>query len=53
MNEWGLAHESPNVAVAGGSVRGTSGARNSTLTLQAIASRTADHIARNWKSIVK
>jgi gluconate 2-dehydrogenase alpha chain len=53
VNEWGLSHEIPNLAVAGGSVMGTSGARNPTLTLQALAWRTAEHIARNWKSIAK
>ena len=53
VNEWGLSHEVPNLAIAGGSVMGTSGARNPTLTLQALAWRTADYIARNWKSIVK
>jgi hypothetical protein len=31
---------------------GTSGARNPTLTLQALAWRTADHLAKNWKVIV-
>jgi gluconate 2-dehydrogenase alpha chain len=53
LNEWGIAHEVPNLAIAGGSVMGTSGARNPTLTLQALAWRTAEHIAKNWKSIVK
>jgi choline dehydrogenase-like flavoprotein len=32
---------------------GTSGSRNPTLTLQAVAWRTAEHIIGNWKSIVK
>ena len=53
VNEWGLSHEVPNLAIAGGSVMGTSGARNPTLTLQALAWRAAEHIAKNWKSIVK
>jgi hypothetical protein len=30
---------------------GTSGARNPTLTVQALSWRTADHLAKNWKSI--
>jgi hypothetical protein len=30
---------------------GTSGARNPTLTLQALAWRTAERLAQNWKSI--
>ena len=53
MNEWGMSHEVPNLGVMGGSVMGTSGARNPTLTLQALAWRTADYVARNWKPIVK
>jgi gluconate 2-dehydrogenase alpha chain len=53
LNEWGLTHEVPNLAIAGGSVMGTSGSRNPTLTLQAVAWRTAEHIIGNWKSIVK
>ena len=52
LNEWGMSHEVPNLAIAGGSVMGTSGARNPTLTLQALAWRTAEHIAKKWKSIV-
>ncbi len=53
VDEWGMSHEVPNLAVMGGSVMGTSGARNPTLTLQALAWRTAEYVARNWKSIVK
>jgi gluconate 2-dehydrogenase alpha chain len=53
LNEWGMSHEVPNLAIAGGSVMGTSGARNPTLTLQALAWRTAEHIAKNWRSIVR
>jgi gluconate 2-dehydrogenase alpha chain len=53
VNQWGMSHEVPNLAVMGGSVMGTSGARNPTLTLQALAWRTAEYVARNWKSIVK
>jgi gluconate 2-dehydrogenase alpha chain len=53
VDRWGMSHEVPNLGVMGGSVMGTSGARNPTLTLQALAWRTADHVARNWKSIVK
>jgi gluconate 2-dehydrogenase alpha chain len=53
VNEWGMSHEVPNLGIMGGSVMGTSGARNPTLTLQALAWRTAEYVARNWKSIVK
>jgi len=51
VDKWGFSHESPNLGVLGGSVMGTHGARNPTLTLQALAWRTADHLAKNWKSI--
>ena len=50
VNRWGLSHEVPNLGVLGGSVMGTSGARNPTLTVQALAWRTAEHLARNWKT---
>jgi gluconate 2-dehydrogenase alpha chain len=51
VNAWGFSHEAPNLGLLGGSVMGTSGARNPTLTLQALAWRTAAHLAKNWKSI--
>jgi gluconate 2-dehydrogenase alpha chain len=51
LNAWGFSHEAPNLGILGGSVMGTSGARNPTLTLQALAWRTAEHLAKNWKSI--
>jgi len=51
VNRWGFSHEVPNLGVLGGSVMGTSGARNPTLTLQALAWRTADHLVKNWKGI--
>jgi gluconate 2-dehydrogenase alpha chain len=51
VDRWGLSHEVPNLGVLGASVMGTSGARNPTLTAQALAWRTAEHLAANWKSI--
>jgi gluconate 2-dehydrogenase alpha chain len=51
VDAWCFAHEAPNLGLLGGSVFGTSGARNPTLTIQALAWRTADHLAKNWKSI--
>ena len=51
VNRWGFSHEAPNLGVLGGSVMGSSGARNPTLTAQALAWRTADYLAKNWKSI--
>ena len=51
VNAWGFAHEVPNPGIMGGSVMGTSGARNPTLIIQALAWRTADHLAKNWRTI--
>lgn len=51
VNRWGFSHEAPNLGLLGGSVFGTSGARNPTLTIQALAWRTADHLVKNWKAI--
>ena len=48
---WGFSHESPNLGILGASVMGTSGAHNPTLTAQALAWRTAEHLAKNWKRI--
>ncbi|HET9271864.1 MAG TPA: GMC family oxidoreductase [Vicinamibacterales bacterium] len=53
VNRWGLSHEVPNLGVLGASVMGTSGARNPTLTAQALAWRTAEYVARNWKSVAR
>jgi len=50
-DRWGFSHEAPNLGLLGGSVFGASGARNPTLTIQALAWRTAEHLAKNWKSI--
>jgi gluconate 2-dehydrogenase alpha chain len=51
VNRWGFSHETPNLGILGASVMGTSGAHNPTLTAQALAWRTADHLAKNWKTI--
>ena len=50
-DRWGFAHEVPNLGVLGASVMGTSGARNPTLTAQALAWRTAEHLASNFRSL--
>jgi gluconate 2-dehydrogenase alpha chain len=50
VDKWGFCHEVQNLGVVGGSVMGTSGSRNPTLTAQALAWRTAQHLADNWKS---
>lgn len=51
VDRFGFSHEAPNLGVIGASVMGTSGARNPTLTAQALAWRTAEHLANNWRSI--
>lgn len=51
VNRWGFSHEAPNLGVLGASVMGTSGARNPTLTSQALAWRTADYLVNNWRSV--
>ena len=51
VNEWGFSHEAPNLGILGASVMGTSGARNPTLTAQALAWRTAEYLVKNWKTI--
>ena len=51
VDKWGFSHEVPNLGILGASVMGTSGARNPTLTAQALAWRTADRLAKNWKNI--
>jgi gluconate 2-dehydrogenase alpha chain len=53
VNRWGFSHEVPNLGILGASVMGTSGARNPTLTSQALAWRTAEHLAKNWRSIAE
>jgi gluconate 2-dehydrogenase alpha chain len=50
-NRWCMAHEVPNLAVMGGSNMGFAGGHNPTLTVQALAWRTADHIVKNWKRL--
>lgn len=51
VDAWGFSHEAPNLGILGGSIMPTQGARNPTLTIQALAWRTADHLIKNWKSI--
>jgi len=51
VNRWGFSHEAPNLGVLGACTMGTSGARNPTLTAQALAWRTADYLVKNWKSV--
>ncbi|MFP3947957.1 MAG: GMC oxidoreductase [Gemmatimonadota bacterium] len=48
-DRWGFSHEVPNLGFLGGSVMGTSGARNPTLTVQALSWRTAGHLVDSWR----
>jgi choline dehydrogenase-like flavoprotein len=41
----------PNLGILGASVMGTSGSRNPTLTVQALAWRTARHLTEQWRTI--
>jgi gluconate 2-dehydrogenase alpha chain len=52
VDRWGFSHEVPNLGVLGASVMGTSGAHNPTLTAQALAWRTAEHLVASWSAIV-
>ena len=51
VDRWGFSHEVPNLGVLGASVMGTSGARNPTLTAQALAWRTSERLVKQWKTI--
>ena len=53
VDRWGFSHEAPNLGVLGASVMGTSGARNPTLTSQALAWRTAAHLVDSWSDIAE
>ena len=49
VDRWGFSHEVPNLGILGASVMGSSGARNPTLTVQALAWRTAEYLVKHWK----
>lgn len=51
VDQWGFAHEVPNLGILGASVMGTSGSRNPTLTVQALSWRTAEYLVDNWRSL--
>ena len=51
VDRWGMSHEAPNLGIVGGSVMGTIGARNPTLSFQALAWRTAQYLTENWSKI--
>jgi gluconate 2-dehydrogenase alpha chain len=51
VDRWGFAHECPNLGVVGASNFPTAGGHNPTLTVQALAWRTAERLAEDWSSI--
>jgi gluconate 2-dehydrogenase alpha chain len=53
VDRHGFSHEVPNLGVLGASVMGTSGAHNPTLTVQALAWRSAEHLVEHWKTIAE
>jgi gluconate 2-dehydrogenase alpha chain len=53
VDRFGFSHEAPNLGIVGASVMCTSGAHNPTLTAQALAWRTANHLTANWNAIAK
>jgi gluconate 2-dehydrogenase alpha chain len=53
VDRFGFSHEVPNLGILGASVMGTSGAHNPTLTAQALAWRTSEHLTANWNAIAK
>jgi gluconate 2-dehydrogenase alpha chain len=47
----GIAHEVPNLAVIGASCFPSAGGVNPTLTVEALALRTADHVIERWRDL--
>jgi gluconate 2-dehydrogenase alpha chain len=50
VDRYGFAHEVPNLGVLGASVFPTVGGHNPTLTVQALAWRTAQHLVDSWEA---
>lgn len=51
VDSFGFAHEVPNLGVLGASTFPSGGGWNPTLTVQALAWRTAEHLVRSWRGI--
>ena len=51
VDRYGFCHEVPNLGVLGASVMGTTGSHNPTLTVQALAWRTAERLIENFSTI--
>jgi gluconate 2-dehydrogenase alpha chain len=50
VDTYGFAHEVPNLGILGASVFPTSGGVNPTLTVQALAWRTAEYLAGQFRA---
>jgi gluconate 2-dehydrogenase alpha chain len=53
VDKWCMSHEVPNLAILGGSTFPTSTGYNPTNTIEALAWRTGDYIAKHFKSLAK
>ena len=51
VDRWGFAHDAPNLGLLGSSTFPASGGHNPTLTVQALAWRTAQHLLDEWEFI--
>jgi len=51
VDAYGFSHEAPNLGVLGTSTFPTTGGANPTLTVQALAWRTAEHLVSSWPAI--
>jgi len=53
VDRYGFSHEAPNLGVLGASTFPTTGGLNPTLTLQALAWRTAQRLVDGWRAIAR
>jgi choline dehydrogenase-like flavoprotein len=51
VDKWSFSHEVPNLAILGGSTFPVSTGYNPTHTIEALAWRTGDHIAKHFKAL--
>ena len=51
VDGYGFSHEVPNLGILGASTFPTAGGHNPTLTLQALAWRTAQRLVDEWRTI--
>jgi len=53
LDRFGFAHDTPNLAVLGSGTFPTAGGHNPTLTIQALAWRTAERLIEEWDAIAR